>query len=294
MPWSSSTGSPPRSVGGCGMPDTAVTTTDFDFIRQVVREQSALVLSDGKEYLVTGRLAPILRREGLGSISQLVDRLREGSTGLRDDVVQAMATNETSFFRDRGPFELLRREVLPAILRERPRDSLRLWSAATSTGQEAFSLAMVLCEDFAGLASASIMATDLCRDVLTTARSASFNQLEMDRGLPAALRIKYFEQQGVRWRLRDEVRDLVTFRRLNLARPLPALPHMDVVFLRNVLIYFDDDTKAAVLQRVAAVMRPGGYLFLGNTETPSCITERFERVRADRTVCYRLRQGGGA
>jgi chemotaxis protein methyltransferase CheR len=267
--------------------ETVVTPADFQFVRRLVHAESALVLADGKEYLVGSRLTPILRREGLGSVSDLVARLSEGSVELRTAVVAAMATNETSFFRDVRPFDLLRDEIVPEVLRARPAGALRLWSAGASTGQEAYSLAIVLREHFPGT-PASILATDLGEDVLAAARAGSFSQLEVNRGLPAALLVRYFRRQGLRWEVTDAVRALVTFRRLNLARPLPALAAMDVVFLRNVLIYFDDTTRAEVLARVAGAMRPGGYLVLGSAENARGMDAGFERVKTDRTVCYRL------
>jgi chemotaxis protein methyltransferase CheR len=270
--------------------EATVTPFDFQFVRVLVREQSGLALADGKEYLVAARLAPIVRREGLGSVAELIGQVRRGTTGLRDEVVEAMATNETSFFRDVRPFDFLRDEIIPALVRERPTSGLRIWSAAASTGQEAFSLAMLLREHFPGVSPVSILATDLGRDVLAVAEAASFSQLEVNRGLPAALLVRYFRRQGLRWELTEPVRAMVAFRQVNLTRPLPALPAMDVVFLRNVLIYFDEATKVEVLTRVAGAMRPGGYLILGSAETLRNLDDRYERVKTDRTVCYRLRE----
>jgi chemotaxis protein methyltransferase CheR len=148
---------------------------------------------------------------------------------------------------------------------------------------------MLLSEHFPRVRPLSILATDLCQDVLTVAAAGSFSQLEVNRGLPAPLLVRYFQRQGLRWEVVDAVRTMITFRQLNLARQLPALPDMDIVLLRNVLIYFDDATKAEVLARVAGVMRPGGYLILGSAETSRGVDNRFERVKTDRTVCYRLR-----
>jgi chemotaxis protein methyltransferase CheR len=269
--------------------DTAVTPADFEYVRGLVHAQSALALADGKEYLVEARLRPIVKREGLASVAALVGQLRQGSADLRTDVVEAMATNETSFFRDVRPFDLLRDQIIPAVLRDRPGGGIRIWSAGTSTGQEAYSLAMLLLEHFPRVSPASILATDLGHDVLERARSGSFSQLEVNRGLPAALLVRYFRRHGLRWEVAEPVRSLLTFRQVNLARPLKGLPLMDVVLLRNVLIYFDDTTKAEVLARVAGVTRPGGYLILGSAETQRGMDTSYERVTTDRTVCYRLR-----
>jgi chemotaxis protein methyltransferase CheR len=274
--------------------DVSVTPADFEFVRVLVRERSALALADGKEYLVAARLAPIVRREGLDSLADLLGRVRQGSAGLRDEIVEAMATNETSFFRDVRPFDLLRDDIIPAILRERPASGLRLWSAAASTGQEAFSLAMLLREHFRLVSPVSILASDLGRDVLALAEAASFSQLEVNRGLPAALLVRYFRRHGLRWEVAGPVRAMVSFRQINLARPLPTLPAMDVVFLRNVLIYFDETTRAEVLARIAGAMRPGGYLILGSAETLRNLDDRYERVKTDKTVCYRLRERADA
>jgi len=243
---------------------------------------------------VAARLAPIVRREGLRSVADLLGRIRHGSAGLRDEVVEAMATNETSFFRDVRPFDFLRDEIIPTLVRERPTSGLRLWSAAASTGQEAFSLAMLLREHFPGVSPVSILASDLGSDVLAAAEAASFSQLEVNRGLPAALLVRYFRREGLRWEVAGPVRAMVAFRKINLARPLPALPAMDVVLLRNVLIYFDEATKVEVLTRVAGAMRPGGYLILGSAETLRSLDDRYERVKTDRTVCYRLRERADA
>jgi chemotaxis protein methyltransferase CheR len=274
--------------------DTAVTPPDFAFVRQLVRERSGLVLADGKEYLVAARLNPIVRRESLGSIGGLVSEVRKGSIAFRDELVEAMATNETSFFRDARPFDFLRDELIPAMVRARPTAGLRIWSAAASTGQEAYSLAMLLREHFPRISPATILATDLCRDVLDVAEAGSFSQLEVNRGLPATLLVRYFRREGLRWEVTPPVRAMVTFRQINLTRPLPVLPTMDVVFLRNVLIYFDEATKADVLTRVAGVLRPGGYLILGSAETLRHLDGRYERVQSDRTVCYRLRERADA
>jgi chemotaxis protein methyltransferase CheR len=268
-----------------------VSLADFDYVRKLVYEHSAIALDDSKEYLVEARLAPIARREGLPSVTALVRRLRDGEARLRHDVVEAVATNETTFFRDVHPFDALRDVVIPEVLAANGGRSLAIWSAAASTGQEAYSLAMLVREHFSHVPNVTILGTDFALDVLIRARIGRYTQLEVGRGLPARLLVKHFVRHGREWQVSDELRHMVTFRQLNLSRPLDGMPSMDIVFLRNVLIYFDTPTKAQVLQRVAKVLHPGGYLFLGGSETTYGIDDSFERVHpAPKTVCYRLHQ----
>ena len=268
-----------------------VSLADFNFVRELVHEHSAIALDDSKEYLVEARLAPIARREGLSSVTELIRRVRNGETRLRHDVVSAVATNETTFFRDVHPFDALRDVLIPEVLAANGGRSLALWSAAASTGQEAYSLAMVVSDHFPHIPNVTILGTDFSADVLERARIAKFSQLEVNRGLPARLLIKHFVRDGREWQLSDDIRRMVTFRQLNLARPLDRMPGIDIVFLRNVLIYFDMPTKVEVLRQVAKVLRPGGYLFLGGSETTYGIDDSFERVHpTPKTVCYRLHQ----
>jgi chemotaxis protein methyltransferase CheR len=268
-----------------------VSYADFDFVRKLVYEHSAIALDDNKEYLIEARLAPVATRAGLPSVTALVRSLRNGESGLRDDVIAAVATNETTFFRDVHPFDALRDVVIPERLATHGGRSLAMWSAAASTGQEAYSMAMVVRDHFPHVPNVTILGTDLSAEVLVQARSGRFRQLEVNRGLPARLLVKHFERDGLSWRLSDDIRRMVTFRQLNLSRPFDGVvPAMDVVFLRNVLIYFDVPTRAQVLQRVAQVLRAGGYLFLGGSETTYGIHDAFERVHARKSVCYRLGQ----
>lgn len=275
---------------------TAVSPEDFQFVRQVVKDESAISLEDGKEYLVQARLSPIVQREGLTSVGELVARLRAGAPALRDDVVEAITTNETSFFRDVHPFDALRDRIFPELLAEAGSRGLRIWSAAASTGQEPYSVAMLLLERFPGAPDAQILATDLNREVLEKARTGRYTQLEVNRGLPARSLVTWFDRHGLEWEVKERVRRMVSFRRLNLAERLPALPAMDLVLLRNVLIYFDAPTKTRVLREVARVLRPGGYLFLGSAETTYGLDPQWERVEVGRSVFYRLSatKDGGA
>jgi chemotaxis protein methyltransferase CheR len=270
-----------------------MTAQDFEFVCRLVRDRSAIVLESGKEYLVEGRLTPLVRQLDLGSISELVNRLRTGSdNGLTTRVVEAMVTTETSFFRDLHPFETLRTTVLPELIRRR-KDEKRLdvWCAACSTGQEPYSLALLLRDQFPELAGwrVGILATDLSSDVLARAKEGRFSQLDVNRGLPAGLLVKYFRQQGSTWELYEEVRRAVEFRPLNLVRPWPPLPRMDLVFLRNVLIYFDVETKKSVLARVSSLLRPDGYLLLGGAETTLNLSDTLRRVDDLKGGFYQVR-----
>ena len=266
----------------------AVSCSDFEFVRKLVHEHSSIALSNGKEYLVEARLGPVAQREGLESVADLVAILRKGDARLRDDVLHAMATHETSFFRDVHPFDALRQTIIPEVLLSNGGRRLSMWSCAASTGQEAYSLALVVREHFPTIANLTILATDLSRDVLSRAADGRFSQLEVNRGLPAPLLVKYFERDGREWVLKPAVRSMVTFSALNLARPLVGVPLMDVVFLRNVMIYFDGPAKATLLKGVAQILRPGGYLILGGAETTYGIDDSYERVMVGKTACYRL------
>ena len=268
-------------------------TSDFDYIRDVVRRYSAIVLEPGKEYLVESRLVPLARKEGEQSIAGLVARMRaEGSGALTGRVVDAMTTNETSFFRDHHPFEAMQRHVLPELVRARAAERrLSIWCGASSSGQEPYSLAMLLKDVLAMHPgwSASLLASDLSTEMLERTRAGVYTQLEVNRGLPVPMLVRHFDKVGASWQVKPDLRAMVRTRLLNLALPFPPLGTFDVVFLRNVLIYFDAASKRAVLSRVRQVLRPDGYLFLGGAETTLGIDEAFDRVVLDRATAYRLR-----
>lgn len=270
-----------------------VSASDFQYVRQIVQDECALSLADGKEYLVETRLAPLVQRAGLGSVGDLVNELRTGAPGLRQHVVEALATHETQFFRDLHPFEALREEIIPSFQQANGAHRLALWSAAASGGQEPYSLALLMREHFPAIADVTILATDISRRVLAQAEAGRFSQLEVNRGLPAALLVKHFDRVGRDWQLHDDVRRMVSFRQLNLDGPLSSVPPMDVVLLRNVLIYFNTAAKRALLKRVADVLRPGGYLFLGGAETTYGLDDSYERVELGRSICYRLKTKDG-
>ena len=274
----------------------SVAAGDFDYIAQLVRQGSAIVLEPGKEYLVESRLLPLARKVGDGSVSELVARLRtEPDDGLRHQVVDAMTTNETSWFRDRHPFDALGSRILPDLLARRATQrQIAIWSAGCSSGQEPYSIAMILHGQLALHPGwqVSVLGTDLSREMLAKATAGRYGQLEVNRGLPATMLVNHFERAGTDWVVKDHIRQLVEFRRLNLAEAVAAaLPRFDVVFLRDVLIYFDHETKQRVLARVRRVLRPDGYLFLGGAETTLNVDDAFEPVQYDRATCYRLRGG---
>ena len=255
-----------------------MTPSDYDFLRKLLRERSGLDLSADKQYLVESRLIPLARRAGLPGIAELVAKVKSGSDGLTSEVVEAMTTNETFFFRDKIPFDHLRETILPALLQARAsRRSLRIWSAACSTGQEPYSIAMCL-KEFAGLSGwrIEIVATDLSQGVLEKARAGIFSQFEVQRGLPIQMLVKYFTQVGELWQLNANIRGMVQHRQLNLLQDFSHLGTFDVVFCRNVLIYFDQDTKAAIFERVAKVLEPDGVLVLGAAESVVGISDAFK------------------
>jgi chemotaxis protein methyltransferase CheR len=265
-----------------------VTLSDYDFLRKLLRERSGLDLSADKQYLVESRLIPLARRAGLPGIAELVAKVKFGSDGLTSEVVEAMTTNETFFFRDKIPFDHLRETILPALLQARAsRRSLRIWSAACSTGQEPYSIAMCL-REFAALSGwrIEIVATDLSQGVLEKARAGIFSQFEVQRGLPIQMLVKHFTQVGELWQLNANIRAMVQHRQLNLLQDFSHLGNFDVVFCRNVLIYFDQDTKAGIFERVAKVLEPDGVLVLGAAESVVGISDAF-RPYPERRGLYR-------
>ncbi len=269
--------------------------TGFNYVRQLVRDRAAIVLDSDKHYLVDNRLSLLARREGLGSAQEVIDRLRAAPTGpLQRKVIEAMTTTETLFFRDGKPYEALRNTILPGLARLRASERrLQLWSCACSSGQEPYSIAMLLREHFPALASwdLRIVATDISTEMLARSRAGRYSRLEVTRGLPGAYLGKYFDKIGHDWQIRDELRKMVEFRELNLAAPWSAMPPADLILLRNVLIYFDVETKRLILAKIRKVLRPGGFLLLGTAETTMNLDDGFEVVRSDGTSYYRLRAG---
>jgi chemotaxis protein methyltransferase CheR len=269
-----------------------VTPQDYDFLRKMLKERSGLDLSADKQYLVESRLIPLARRAGVPGIAELVQKMKAGAETLISEVVEAMTTNETFFFRDKIPFDHLREAVLPALLKARAnRRSLRIWSAACSTGQEPYSIAMCLKEKAQELTGwrIEIVATDLSQEVLEKAKSGIYSQFEVQRGLPVQLLVKYFTQIGEHWQISSEIRSMVQHRQLNLLQDFSHLGKFDVIFCRNVLIYFDQDTKAGIFARLARALEPDGMVLLGAAETVVGITDAL-RPHPDRRGLYLLNQ----
>ncbi len=265
---------------------------DFGFVRDLVHKRSAIILEEGKEYLVESRLATLARSEGFGSVDQLIAELRTRSmNGLHRKVVEVMTTNETTFFRDAYPFEALHSTILPEIMRRNgARRRLSIWSAACSTGQEPYTIAMLIREHFPALLGwdLTILGTDICTDVLARAVTGRYTQIEVNRGLPVTYLVKYFTKRDLQWQISDDIRRMVEYRELNLIDPWGGLASVDLVFLRNVLIYFDIETKKTILGKVRQIIHPEGYLYMGGAETTLNLDAAYERVTMGRAVVHRL------
>ncbi|MGC8628214.1 MAG: CheR family methyltransferase [Acidimicrobiales bacterium] len=274
----------------------SVAADHFRYVRDLVLERSAISLTDDKHYLVEARLAPIAQSIGVDGVDSVVEQLRaRRDPALEERVVEAMTTNETSWFRDRRPFDALSRYVLPELIRRKTAEhSLRLWSAACSSGQELYSVAMLLLEHFPELHSGwyiDLLGSDLSNEMVERAAKGRFSTLEVNRGLPASLLVRYFYQEGTSWVAGPELKAWARFMKLNLVGPWPALPSFDVVMLRNVLIYFDLDARRQVLQRAVRQLAPGGFLFLGSAESATGLVDGLEAVTAEGALFYR-RAGG--
>lgn len=271
----------------------SLSPTDLAFVANLVRRESAIVLGPEKEYLIEARLLPVARENGAASVADLVAQFqRAPDARVRQRVVEALTTNETSWFRDREPFKALADTVVPDLVQARATSRrLRVWSAACSSGQEPYSLAIELQRTLPPGWSYEILGTDISTEMLDRARKGEYSQVEVNRGLPAQLLLEHFDRDGAYWRIASGLRRSVTFQQLNLAGPLPAVAPFDVVFLRNVLIYFDVETKRSVLRNVGQLLRPDGWLFLGGAETTIGVDDNYVRVTAGRTSAYRLRAG---
>lgn len=271
----------------------SISQHDAAFVRELVYKRSAIVLDDSKSYLIESRLSQLARDTGVATVGDVVQQARSGvaAAAAQTRIIEAITTHETSFFRDVLPFEALKGQILPALKKAIGLRPITIWSAACSTGQEPYSIAMLVLDAFPELASrVRIVASDLSRQVLDKAQQGSFRQLEVNRGLPAAFGIKYFDRNGATWQVKDEVKRMVSFRQLNLLDDWGGLPMPDVVFMRYVLIYFDMQTKQKILGQVAKTMARGGALLLGGTETTINIDEGWERVQAGRASYYKVRQ----
>jgi chemotaxis protein methyltransferase CheR len=255
-----------------------------------VRRESAIVLETGKEYLVESRLTPLARQAGSRDVNAFVSALQARfDPAVTKQVVEALTTNETSWFRDGDPFTALRTTVLPDLVQRRAGRHLRIWSAACSSGQEPYSIAMTALDTPAVAGwNVEVLGTDLSEEMVARACAGTYSQLEVNRGLPSAMLVEHFVRDGGSWRIAPAVAAMVSFRPLNLVRPFPALGRFDVVFLRNVLIYFDLATRSDILRRVRQVLAPDGYLFLGVAEMTMGVDDAWERVAAGRSSVYRL------
>jgi chemotaxis protein methyltransferase CheR len=266
-----------------------VTPPDYEYLRKLLKDQSGLDLSADKQYLIESRLVPLARKCGLSGIPDLVQKMKGGAASIVTQVVEAMTTNETFFFRDKVPFDHFREMIVPETVKARAgRKSIRIWCAAGSTGQEPYSLAMCLKEMGATLAGwrIEIIATDLSQEVLEKSRAGIYSQFEVQRGLPIQMLVKYFKQTGEFWQINPDIRAMVQHRQLNLLHDFSQLGTFDVVFCRNVLIYFDQDTKINIFNRLRRGMEPDGFLVLGAAETVVGLTETFKPC-PDRRGLYR-------
>jgi len=275
------------------MSTTTLSNDALSYVCTLVRDRSAIELEISKGYLIEARLGRLAKQHGFTSTGAFVSEVKaKRQPKLEAEITEAMTTNETSFYRDEHPFNAVRTTVVPEMMKTRSaKRTLNIWSAACSTGQELYSIAMLLREHFPELATWKIelLGTDLSDEVLDRARQASFSKAEINRGLPDNLREKYFQQDGLRWNLSPKLTELATFKKLNLISLWPSMPTMDIVFLRNVLIYFSPETKKTILRKVRQIMAPDAVLFLGAAETTINIDDSFERVQSGESVHYRLK-----
>lgn len=263
---------------------------NFEYVRKFLRDETAIILDPTKEYLVECRLSPISKELGFKSLDELITAFKASpKEEIKLKIIDAMTINETFFFRDIHPFEALKTQIIPAIIAKKDSKKLDIWCAASSSGQEPYTIAMIL-KDLAPQLlnwSINIIASDISEKMLMKAKSGVYNQLEVNRGLPLIYLAKYFEKKGSEWQINQEIRNMVKFEKINLMNRW-TLPSMDIVFMRNVLIYFDSDTKKDIIKRVEEILNPSGYLFLGGAETTMGINNQFERVGIEKVPCYQL------
>jgi len=264
--------------------------SDIHLLRNLIARRSGNVLSDKQEHLLESKLSPFAEQLGLPNIEALVAEVKRLPVRYEDSIAEAMTINETSFFRDIQPFDALRKIVIPGFLKSRAHSKrLAIWSAACSSGQEAYSIAMTLFEHFPVLASwdVKIVATDISHEMLNRTQEGIYNQFEVNRGLPAEMLAKYFRREQTRWRIIPELRQWLETRRLNLISPWTGLPRFDVIFMRNVLVYFDPTTRETVLRRTASQMANDAYLFVGGGESLMTLKIPFRADQCDKLVCFR-------
>ncbi len=268
---------------------------DVTYIRNLIRVRSGMVLEPEKNYLLQSRLKPFAKQEGFGSMADLVSQLRQTSYGpLHKRVVEAMTINETSFFRDLVPFQILKDRLLPEVIQANVDiKRLHIWCGASSSGQEPYSILLTILHHFPELASWDIrvIATDISQQMIKRGQEGRYGSFEVNRGLSPPLLNTYFSRHGMEWQIRDDVRSMIEFREMNLAGSWLGLPRMDLVFMRNVMVYFDMETRKDILRRIRGILASHGYLILGATETTLAVDDHFERVPVNGTSVYRVKKG---
>jgi len=282
------TGATGVSPSVAGRSAANLTADNLRFLCHTIYSESGIVLDESKSYLLEARLLPVAREEGESTLDGLCNLVRAaGGRRLRDKVVEALTTNETLFFRDIKPFEALEKLLIPELMAPRAATrQLRFWCAACSTGQEPYSLAMLWREMNIPGWQIDILATDLADNVLERARAGRFQQLEVNRGLPAKYLVKYFRRDGMTWEISADIRNMVRWQKFNLKDSMAGMPAFDVVFCRNVLIYFDLQTKQSILANLRKVLRPGGYLILGASETTLNVDDSYVRKQLGPAIFY--------
>ena len=265
-----------------------LTPPDIELLSGIVAEYSGNMIAPRQAYMLEKQLAPIAKSNGLADVPALVQEIRRSKNpNLSTQIAEAVTVNETSFFRDAHPFEALKKQIIPDLTAaNQNRREIRIWCAACASGQEPYTLAMVIRENFPHLSNwkIKIVATDISNEMLDKCRSGEYSQLEVNRGLPARTLVRFFERSGSLWRAKPELRDMIEFSRLNLTSPFSSLGQFDIVFLRNV---FDKPTKQDILTRVHGVLRPDSYLFIGSVESTIGFNVPYRREEIDATVCYR-------
>ncbi len=271
-----------------------ISQQEYDAFRKFLEQACGIVLGENKHYLVTSRLSRLMRDFQIATFSELMQRLQaQPGSKLRENIIDAMTTNETQWFRDVYPFELLTRTILPELAQQRPKQ-LRIWSAASSSGQEAYSISMTIQEFLMTRPGAlppltQIVGTDISPSMLREANAASYDKMSLARGLTPERIQRWFIPKGERWEVKPEIRNRVSFRELNLLESYASMGKFEIVFCRNVLIYFSSELKRNILERIAQTLNPGGYLVLGGSESPTSYTDAFEMVRTPHGVVYRVK-----
>ena len=277
----------------------SISARDYDSFRQFLEEACGIVLGDNKQYLVASRLNRLLKELDVSAVGELIEKLKkQPRSGLRERVIDAMTTNETFWFRDNHPYELLKDLILPELAKKSP-NQLKIWSAASSSGQEPYSISMILQEYLKSRPGSltnnfQVVGTDISPTMLEMCRSGVYDALALSRGLSPERKQRFFQQDGDLWRVKDEIRNRVRFAELNLMNSYVSLGKFDIVFCRNVLIYFSSELKRDILRRIAQTLAPGGYLFLGSTETIASYSDDFDTVRHKGGIVYQLKSGGSS